>query len=98
MRGVTLLELMLVTALLALAAGVVALGWRSARPGPAETAMRDLAAAHTLAIRLGRPIRWSSGRTGVWFWPDGSATPARLQVDLVSITVDPLTGLARAER
>lgn len=98
MRGVTLLELMLVTALLAIAAGVVSLGWRGSRPGLVEVAVREFAAAHARAVRAGRPVRSVRGQTEVWFWPDGSATPARIQVDLVSIMIDPLTGIAHVQR
>lgn len=97
-RGVTLLELLLVLVVMAIAAGVTALGWRAGRTTPAAAVMAELEAARDRAVRGGRVVRWEGPAGSVWFWPDGSATPARLPVEGVVVVVEPLTGVVRAER
>jgi len=97
-RGVTLLELLLAMTVMAIAAGVTALGWRSATESPAARVMAELEAARGRAVRAARAERWEGPGGSVWFWPDGSATPVRLSVDGVVVVVDPLTGSVRAER
>lgn len=78
-RGMTLVELLVVVALLGVVFGVSGLGLASL-PEPVESApLAELRRARVEAIRLGAPVRVDS----VLFLPDGRAVGPR---------VDPLTG------
>jgi len=55
MRGVTLVELLVVIALLGIAAGIAAVGLSPRAAEPAPAAHRAIAAARRLAIASGRP-------------------------------------------
>ena len=97
-HGVTLLELLVVITVMAVAAGVTALGWRAARAAPAAAVIAALDDAREQAVRGGKAVRWVGVSSTVWFWPDGSASPVRLHVDGVVVVVEALTGAVRAER
>ncbi len=82
-RGVTLVELLVVLALLGLILGVSGLALASLREPSESAEIRDLARARTLAIRNGEPVKQDS----VLFLPDGRA---------IGPNVDPLTGAPHA--
>jgi len=84
-RGVTLLELVVTLALLALILGVSGLALASLRPTSRAEAEGRLRPARADAIRGGAAVRAES----VLFLPDGRA---------VGEGVDPLTGTPRASR
>jgi prepilin-type N-terminal cleavage/methylation domain-containing protein len=78
-RGVTLVELLVVLALLGLVLGMSGLAFASLRERPESDELRELRRARAEAIRSGAPVRAAS----VLFLPDGRA---------VGPGVDPLTG------
>lgn len=86
MRGVTLVELMVALAVLALVLGMTGVGLASLRPPAGAEAHRAFERARADAIRSGTPVRVEpeSGAV-VLFLPDGRA---------VGGGVDPLTGAA----
>jgi prepilin-type N-terminal cleavage/methylation domain-containing protein len=95
--GVTLVELLVVLAVLALAAGVVGLTLRTARPIDREDPIklvveqaRDsaIAAGHGVTIT----VLGEMGRSAVTSFPDG-----RVEADH-SLGIDELSGAARANR
>ena len=84
-HGVTLLELIVALALLAVILGVSGLALASLQPTSQAEAERRLRQARADAIRGGAPVRAES----VLFLPDGTA---------VGAGVDPLIGAPRARR
>lgn len=84
MRGVTLLELLVVLALFGILFGVSAVALSALKPPSKSDAVRALERARMEAIQSGTP------RTahGVLFLPDGRA---------IGPGVDPLTGAVRAQ-
>jgi prepilin-type N-terminal cleavage/methylation domain-containing protein len=93
MRGVTLLELIVALALLAVILGVSGLALASLRTPREAQVVRALREARTKAIRGGTVVRFSidrpPNRLTALFLPDGRA---------VGDSVDPLTGVFRAGR
>jgi prepilin-type N-terminal cleavage/methylation domain-containing protein len=95
-RAFTLVELIVVIALLGFMSGVVAIGLGSLQPRPEQQSMRVLSQARAEAIRSGRAVRIigssdggeSGGMDSLLFLPDGSAR---------GIGVDVLTGRPHAE-
>jgi len=89
-RGVTLVELLVVLALLGLVLGVSGLALASLREPRESDALRELARARAQAIRTGVPARASttiSHLPSPLFLPDGRA---------IGPNVDPLTGAPHA--
>jgi prepilin-type N-terminal cleavage/methylation domain-containing protein len=89
-RGVTLVELLVVLALLSLVLGVSGLALASLREPREADALRELARARAQAIRTGVPARADttiSHLPSPLFLPDGRA---------IGPNVDPLTGAPRA--
>ena len=82
-RGVTLVELLVVLALLGLVFSVNGLALASLAEPRESAALRDLRRARAEAIRSGIPVRSDS----VLFLPDGRA---------IGPNVDPLTGTPNA--
>jgi prepilin-type N-terminal cleavage/methylation domain-containing protein len=82
-RGVTLVELLVVLALLGLVFGVSGLALASLREPHESDALREMRRARAEAIRSGAP----RSANGVLFLPDGRA---------IGPNVDPLTGAPRA--
>lgn len=82
-RGVTLVELLIVLALLGLLLGVSGLALASLREPVESAALSELRRARAEAIRSGAP----RSANGVLFLPDGRA---------IGPSVDPLTGAPRA--
>jgi prepilin-type N-terminal cleavage/methylation domain-containing protein len=80
---VTLLELLVVLAVLGLVLGVSGLGLASLREPGESAALTEIRRARAEAIRSGVPVRSGS----VLFLPDGRA---------IGPTVDPLTGESSA--
>jgi prepilin-type N-terminal cleavage/methylation domain-containing protein len=96
--GVTLVELLVAIALLALASTGVVMSWRSGRPTDAASVVAAMEEARARAIWTGRPARWAGHGTVVRFQADGSATPAVVAVGRALLTVDALSGEVRAIR
>jgi prepilin-type N-terminal cleavage/methylation domain-containing protein len=93
-EGATLVELLIVLAILGVVAGVVGLAARGAsRPEPDDNFAR-IAAARREAVASGRPVgivlRLDGRPVDVSAWPDGS-----VRAD-TALAVDPLTGRYRA--
>jgi len=89
-RGVTLVELLVVLALLGLVLGISGLALASLREPRESDALREFARARALAIRTGVPTRIDttiSHLPSPLFLPDGRA---------IGPNVDPLTGAPRA--
>lgn len=82
-RGVTLVELLVVLAVLGLVLGVSGLGLASLREPVESTALNEQRRARAEAIRFGAPVRADS----VLFLPDGRA---------IGPNVNPLTGESSA--
>jgi prepilin-type N-terminal cleavage/methylation domain-containing protein len=97
-RGFTLVELLATLAILGLGAGVAALALPSLRPAPGSEVLRSLDSARTAAVRSGRAVVWRQDTVAVRFLPDGSSSGGSIRLDTLMITVDPLTGAARAAR
>lgn len=97
-RGVTLLELLLAVALLGLTSGVVALALPSTRAGATAALVAELERARARAVWSGEAVRWAGPDQTVWFWPDGTATPATIGVEHVTVVVTPLTGAISVRR
>lgn len=94
-RGVTLVELVVVLALLGIMSGVVGLSLRSARPVPTQNvALLAAARARDLALRLGRSVTIVIARDSQSF--DVTALPDGRVVAAKSLTIDPLTGASDA--
>jgi type II secretion system protein H len=98
MRGFTLIEVVVVLALMALLSGVVVAAARGTAPTPAGALLRELAAARDSAVRGGRAITWRDSAASIRFLPDGSSSGASLLRDGMRISVDVLTGTAHAQR
>lgn len=83
--GATLLELIVVLALLGILSAMSALGFQAVRPRPENSWAAGLARARTLAIRGGQPVNYPADSTHstVRLLPDGRA---------IGADVDPLTG------
>jgi prepilin-type N-terminal cleavage/methylation domain-containing protein len=87
--GFTLVELVVVLAILGLVLMVSGVALTSVRPTPATDSSRALARARAEAIRAGRPVvvtHHAPRTTHIVFLPDGRA---------YGPGVDPLTGLPR---
>ena len=93
-RGLSLIELLVVLAILGLLVGIGALGLAGAKPAPGTTTAQMLARARSEAVRTGRATIVtidSAGRHGptvIRFQPDGGA---------IGPGVDPWTGQVRQE-
>lgn len=88
-RGFTLVETMVVLAILGMMVAMGGLAMVSLRPSPQDDAFRQLARARAEAIRTGERVvvTHHAGRaTHIVFLPDGRALGA---------SVDPLTGTPR---
>jgi prepilin-type N-terminal cleavage/methylation domain-containing protein len=89
-RGVTLVELMVVLALLGVVAGVAGVALQSTSRVPENDALAIVTAARTEALRTGRPVtvevRLDGRPRAVTAWPDGSVIADE------SLGVDRLTG------
>jgi prepilin-type N-terminal cleavage/methylation domain-containing protein len=83
MKGVTLLELMVVLALLSVILAISGVALASLREPPMSETLSELRAARRHAIQSGV----ATATHGILFLPDGRA---------VGSTVDPLTGELRA--
>jgi prepilin-type N-terminal cleavage/methylation domain-containing protein len=96
-RGYTLVELMLVLAVMAATAGVSAVAWR--RPeGPLERVIRELHMARARAVETAEPVVWRSHGSIVRFLPDGSAAGGPIMLGATVVRVDPLSGVIRVGR
>jgi prepilin-type N-terminal cleavage/methylation domain-containing protein len=83
-RGVTLVELLVVLAILGLMAGLVTLAWR---PSPTRAADSPLVTGRQRAIQSGSPTRVQMSDTlSVVAMPDGSV------IGVGALPIDPLTG------
>ena len=86
MRGTTLVELLVVLAILCLLTGVTGLALNSLKPQPSSVALRQLRAARARAIHEGHAVfvtTDSAHTIGIRFLPDGRA---------IGSGADPLTG------
>lgn len=97
-RGVTLLELMVALALLALLLGVSGLAFRVLDPPAASLALRQLAATRDSAIATGQTRIWIGDSTTVRVEPDGSSSGGSVTIDGISYAIDPVTGAIRERR
>lgn len=97
MRGVTLVELLVVLALLGVLTGLAGVTLGSLRAPPVSEPLGELQAARAAAVRTGRPTEWSHETTAIRFRPDGSSSGGIVLVDGVTIRIDPVTGVARLE-
>ena len=91
-HGFTLVEMMVVVAILGLTVGIGGLALVSLRPPPASVCVLALKQAKTKAVRDGIPVRAASNCSVLpapLFFPDGRA---------IGPGVDPLTGAPRATR
>jgi prepilin-type N-terminal cleavage/methylation domain-containing protein len=87
MRGVTLVELMVVLVILGLLTGVSALSVASLRPTGASRRLAALRAARAAAIHTGRAVTVrAEGGMPILFLPDGRA---------IGAVVSPFTGEPR---
>lgn len=84
MRGVTLVELVVVLAVVGILSGLAMVGFRSIRPEPLAPWVAAADSARAAAVRTGRPagITDTSGRR-LLFLPDGRA---------IGRDVDPVLG------
>lgn len=96
-RGFTLVEVMVVLAVLALMTGLVTVGLATLEPSPESEYARSVERARAQAIRTGSPVRAAEPLPSLavphrplppLFLPDGRA---------LGPGVDPLTGRPRAE-
>lgn len=98
MRGFTLVEMIMVVAVLGILAAVSAMGWRARSPSADADILRQLADARAMAIRAGHPTVWRLDTLRIVFFADGSSSGGRVMNRGMRIDVDILTGLARAPR
>lgn len=98
MRGTTLVELLVVLAVLGTALGVAGLGVRALDPPPDAAALVALRDAREQAIRTGRPVTAQVAGTALRFAPDGRALGGPIVLDSLTLVVDPLTGSVRRAR
>lgn len=90
-RGVTLIELVVVLALLGIMSGVVGLSLRSARPLPTpNVALLAAARARDSAVQLGRAVTVVIARDSQVF--DATALPDGRVIAPKDLAIDPLTG------
>ena len=90
-RGVTLMELVVVLALLGIMSGVVGLSLRSARPVPTpNVALLAATRARESAVRLGRAVTVVVPHDSQSF--DLTALPDGRVIATKSLAIDPLTG------
>jgi prepilin-type N-terminal cleavage/methylation domain-containing protein len=97
-RGFTLLELIVVLAILALLSGMTALAWRSSRPGVAGAVLSQLAVTRAHAASEGRTTRIRFDSVTIRFFPDGSSSGGQLPVPGGTLDINPLNGQTRALR
>lgn len=96
MRGVTLLELVVVLTLLAVFTGVVGVTLSSLRVPAEARLLHELRAARDSAITQGRAVVWDREGTTIRFLPDGSSSGGMIVVDDLRAAVDPVTGAIHA--
>ncbi len=97
-RALTLIELLAALAVLGVGLAVSALAMLPLRDAPGSSVMLALAAARDSAVRAGHALCWRRDTLTVRFFPDGSSSGARLNVDGVTVVVDRLTGAVHAAR
>ncbi len=98
MKGVTLVELIVLLAVVGLMLGISGLALGSLRPPPASGAIRELEAARAEALRTGRPVVVHVDTVAVRFAPDGSSSGGTIMTGGLVVTVDPLTGAVHVAR
>lgn len=95
----TLLEIMVVLALLSLSLALAGVALPSRAPEPEAPLLDRLRVTRTAALRSGRPAFTVWGTDTVWFNPDGTALGGPLIVgDGMTMTIDPMTGSASVSR
>ncbi len=95
--GFTLLETLVVLALLAISLAVAIPAFVAGQPSDDDPPLAALRAARTAAIRTGRVTVWE-GDDGhrLLFLPDGSSSGGAVIVEGRRLVVEPLTGAIRA--
>jgi prepilin-type N-terminal cleavage/methylation domain-containing protein len=96
-RGVTLIELLVALAVLAVALSVTGLAVRSLEPSAEWDLLRSIESARARAIASGRPVVLDVDGRAIRFAPDGSALGGPLLTDSLVVGVDALTGEVRLE-
>ncbi len=94
--GLTLVELIIVIAILGVLVGVAGVTFTSLRPPTEARVLSVLRAARSEAIRSGRPTVSHVGELTVRFLPDGSSSGGRVELDGHTFVIDPLSGEIRA--
>lgn len=95
-RGFTLVEMLVVLAILALAVGLVAISVPALAPPETARVPRAIAAARAEAIRTGRAVTLEvAPGARIRLYPDGSAAPTRVSADGADWVVDPWTAEVR---
>jgi prepilin-type N-terminal cleavage/methylation domain-containing protein len=94
-RGLTLVELMVALAILAIAMATVGLALPRLRPTSEGAVLKELSDARVRAIRTGDAVLLSRGELTIRFLPDGSS---RTTQGRSPFSVRPLSGEIREER
>jgi prepilin-type N-terminal cleavage/methylation domain-containing protein len=94
--GFTLLELLIVLALLAIPLAVAGPAFVARRPSEDTPGLEALRAARTEAIRTGTITIWEHDGQRLVFLPDGSSSGGTVVVGRHRLVVDPLNGATRA--
>lgn len=90
--GFTLLEVIVVVALLAVLTAISGVAVVSLRSPSTSEVLRGMKEAQAGAIRTGQMVTWVEGSNRVVFYPDGSSGGGLVTIDTIRYAVDPLSG------
>lgn len=96
--GFTLLEVVVVLALLGVVAGIVTISIPSSEPEPVASVLAELHDARARAIRTGLPVSWTNGDVTIRFRPDGSSSGGTIVTAVDTLRIDALSGAAHVAR